>query len=110
MIKCPCGCDFAVVNPEMIYRLTFARYQTKQNFHITSWCRCLTYNKTLEGTALSSHLDGDAVDILTVNVTDRYEILAGLIAAGFKRMIIYNDHIHTDIARTKTSPLLMIRG
>ena len=110
MIQCPCGCGFKVISHELIYRLTFARYHTNKNFHITSWCRCDSYNIQVKGAQLSSHMDGEAVDILTVNHTDRYEILAALIHAGFKRIIIYNDHIHTDISKTKTSPLLMTEG
>ena len=110
MIRCPCGCNFVIVNPELIYRLTSARYQTKQNFHIVSWCRCQDYNIKVYGSELSSHMDGEAVDILTVNHTDRYEILAALIHVGFKRIIIYGKYIHTDISKTKTSPYLMIGG
>lgn len=109
MINCPCGCNFIILNPELVHRLTIARYQTIDNFHITSWCRCLDYNITTGGSTLSSHTDGEAVDILTVDMTDRYEKVAALIHAGFKRIIIYDDHIHTDISKTKTSPLLMIR-
>lgn len=110
VIECPCGCNFYEYNSELIYRLTRARYSIGLDLKITSWCRCPDYNKQEGGVSGSSHLDGEAVDMFCTHSNDRYRKVDALMRAGFKRIILYSDCIHTDISKTKTSPYLMFRG
>ena len=44
----------------------------------------------------SAHNTGKAFDIRCHNDRDRWHILNGLFASGFKRIGIYNKHIHAD--------------
>ncbi len=109
-IMCPCGCEAIVVNQELIYRLTMAGYHSTIKIRPVSWVRCLEHNKTHKGPFNLGHYDGEAVDILAVTDTVRFEIVQALIMSGFKRIVLYKKHIHTDITQSKTIPYLSYKG
>lgn len=106
LICCPCGCRFYRYDHELVHRLTQAHYLSSDPFQITSWCRCMDYNTQVGGAVNSGHLLGEAVEIYCPNGLKWFERVEALMQAGFKRIILYDDCIYTDVSKTKTSPYL----
>lgn len=79
-----------------INRLTSARIISDSPFFITSGYRSKAHNKAVGGKKYSSHLKGFACDISCTSSRQRYNILGGLLLAGFTRIGISNDFIHVD--------------
>ena len=71
-------------------------------FHINSGYRTPAHNKRVNGTKNSSHLRGLAADVRCRNSSERYLIVAALIAAGFNRIGIASSFIHVDNDSVKT--------
>jgi len=109
-IMCPCGCETYIINNSLMLMMSCADLITSLPIIISSWCRCKRHNKSKGGVYNSGHLLGEAVDILTINEMERFEMVKILVCVGFKQIIIYNDHIHTDVSKTKTSPYLGFKG
>lgn len=92
----------------LILRLDRARGLAGVPFIITSGFRTQEENKRVGGVADSSHLKGLAVDLQCKNSKERYAILSGLIYAGFERIEICKDHIHTDIDKNKENCVIWL--
>lgn len=71
-------------------------------FVINSGYRTVAHNTKVGGTVTSSHLTGCAADIAVRNSSQRFRIVAALIAVGFTRIGIADTFIHCDIDTTKT--------
>lgn len=93
---CRCGCGKNNIKDELVQGLNHARSLTTFPFIITSACRCEMHNRLAGGSPNSAHLDGYAVDILTNNSRERFEILEALMRAGFVRFGEANTFIHVD--------------
>ena len=65
-------------------------------FRINSGYRCIAHNAEVGGKSTSSHLKGLAVDINVISSLARFNILRGLILAGFKRIGVGPRFIHVD--------------
>jgi len=91
------------MNPDVLDRLDMARVYGNVKFKINSAIRCNQHNKDVAGTEGSAHLSGFAVDIATPDSHARYQVLYGLIKAGFNRLGIYKTFIHADDDPYKTA-------
>ena len=78
-------------------------------FIITSGFRTERHNAEVGGDPHSAHLSGLAVDLRCQCSDDRFDILRGLLGAGFKRIGVYETHIHADIDYTKPAPIIFLR-
>lgn len=85
------GLDF-----ELVAMLDWARGRAGIPFIITSGKRTQKENIAAGGVDASSHLKGLAVDLKCDNSPDRYHMIQALLLAGFKRIGVYNAHIHCD--------------
>ena len=56
----------------------------------------------------SSHITGLAADISAANSRYRFKILESLYAVGFRRIGIYNLHLHADIDESKDQDVCWI--
>lgn len=84
----------ANMNRKTIGKLQQARSIADVPFLISSGYRTTEYNAEIGGAQGSYHVLGKAIDIRSENESDRYNILRGLILAGFQRILIYKHHIH----------------
>lgn len=89
-------CGWYIEDPEFLEMLTTARIDADVAFHITSWCRCKTYDKEMHGE--NNHPTGKAVDISYDTPQNRAQIVFALVRAGFKRVGIdfKRNFIHAD--------------
>jgi len=104
--SCKCGCGHNPISEELVKDLQIARRISEVPFIINSACRCIKHNKSVDGSFSSSHLEGLAVDIKTINSSDRYKITSVLLFVGFTRIGVYRDFIHVDIDTSKADKVL----
>ncbi len=95
---CRCGCGFDRIDPELVRRLNLARHLAGVPFEIQSACRCAQHNAAAGGKPGSAHTTGEAVDNRIRNDHHRHFVLAGLFAAGFRRIGIGKNFVHADVA------------
>lgn len=93
--NCTC-CDKNEMSESFIDRLDTARGTASVPFRISSGYRCSAHNAEVGGKPTSSHLKGLAADINVISSLARFNILRGLIFAGFKRIGIGSNFIHVD--------------
>ena len=100
---CGCGCDkgYVNMNHDFLVKLDKARGYADVPFQITSAFRCKKHNADVGGSKDSSHMKGLAVDIFCPSSRDRFEILQGLMIAGFKRVGAASTFIHVDADEDK---------
>ncbi len=108
--KCGCGEGIEEMNEEFLESLDCARDEAAVPFIITSAFRCKEHNKAIGSKSSSSHLEGLAVDIAALNNFSRYKIINGLLYAGFDRMGISMNFIHTDTDPSKTKERIWAYG
>lgn len=89
------------VSPDLMAKLDLARKIAEVPFIITSGLRTKAQNDALP-TAVSdsAHLTGMAVDLAYTTTQQRFAILKGLYAVGFKRLGMGTNYIHADISTT----------
>lgn len=86
---------------ELCAMLDRARALAGVPFEITCGLRTPDQNAALaESVKDSAHLTGNAVDLSCADSWERYNIIRGLILAGFTRIGIYARHIHADNSPT----------
>lgn len=102
---CPC-CGEADMDAYLLTCLDGARELAGVPFNMTSGYRCEKHNAKVGGTADSSHLKGEAVDIAVNSSRDRFVIMKGLIFAGFNRIGVGRDFIHADVDTSKTPKVM----
>jgi len=56
----------------------------------------------------SAHKKGMAVDIRANDSRTRYNVLRGLLAAGFQRIGVYDKHLHADVDASKPTGVVWI--
>ena len=96
--KCPC-CGVADVSSYFMKKLQTARDYSRIPYSISSGCRCPSHNTEIGGDKNSEHITTMfkkcmGADIAVRDDRERFLILKGLILAGFKRIGIYEKHIH----------------
>ena len=102
-IACKCGCGQQVMNEELWEKINEARRLAGIPFRISSWNRCSKRNHKAGGTATSSHLTGEAIDIKYSDSHELFVILKALYGAEFRRVGINHTEkfIHVDVSSTK---------
>ena len=93
--RCKC-CGENLMKHETILRLDAAREYAGVPFKINSGYRCFDHNQEVGGSETSSHRWGHAVDIAAPTAYDRFQIVQGLIKAGFNRIGIGSTFVHAD--------------
>lgn len=100
---CNCGCGTIIEHEVLLGMLNRARIIAGIPFIVTSWTRCLEYNRKIGSKDTSSHITGKAVDIKFRDNNEKFNIVSALIAVGFVRVGI-NDKakfIHVDLDMDK---------
>ena len=107
--NCPC-CNDQHMDFDTIDMLISARVFADVPFIITSGWRCEKHNKSKKvgGKKDSSHLYGKAVDISAPNSRTKFNIVYGLIYAGFTRIGIGKTFIHADTDHNKDAKVLWL--
>jgi len=99
------------MKPEFLQRLDNARALAGVPFKINSGYRTKAANAKADGKADSAHLTGWAADIDLPNSGGsrlRFQVLSGLIKAGFTRIGIANGFIHVDCDPTKDKEVVWL--
>ena len=94
---CSCGeCDsLSLMDPGFMATFERARVESGTSYTITSGYRCPMHPQTVSRPT-SSHPKGLAADIHTPTSRKRYDVLSGLLQAGFTRLGIGPTFVHTD--------------
>lgn len=85
------------LDSELVAKLDWARGRAQVPFIITSGKRSPAENERVMGVDASAHIKGLAVDLRCADSPTRYRMLQALILAGFKRIGIYDKHLHVDL-------------
>jgi uncharacterized protein YcbK (DUF882 family) len=101
-IRCKCGkCNYDTIPMLLADLFMSARLRFAEPIIITSACRCVQHNRTVGGSATSSHLHGLALDLHPRDNTEyKRQVLAYCLGmAGFQRIGINTNRrfIHVDI-------------
>lgn len=100
-IKAVPSCTITDMDPIFLRKLDEARDNAGVPFIINSAYRSKKWEINHNRTGTSSHVHGLAVDINCTDSSMRFDIIEGLLAAGFNRLGIYSNHIHVDSDPTK---------
>lgn len=84
------------LDPRLVALLDRARGLAKTPFFITSGLRTAEANESAAGVHDSAHLRGLAVDLACTSSVARMRIVSAALLSGFKRIGIYNLHVHLD--------------
>lgn len=105
---CRCGCHRYAIDFKLIMMLEEARTVSGVPYMIRSGCRCPSWNIHEGGKPSSAHLtdvdNGErcqATDIAVFTDRGRFNVIRGLLAAGFTRIGIGSDFLHVDIDSDK---------
>lgn len=86
---------------ELVSMLDLARGKAGVPFIITSGLRSQEHNDAIPDSVKdSSHITGNAVDLLVTDSDRRFTMLKSLFEVGFTRIGIYGAHIHCDNSKT----------
>ncbi len=85
------------LDPKLVEMLDHARGLAKVPFYITSGLRTPDSNAAAGGVEDSSHTRGLGVDLACSSSVARMRIVSSLLIVGFRRIGIYDRHIHCDI-------------
>lgn len=91
---------------ELVAKLDQARHYAGIPFVLTSTVRSDESNERALGVENSAHLSGKAVDIRVDDSSSRFQIVKGLVMAGFNRIGVYDHHCHADIDGSKPQNVL----
>lgn len=89
--------EVAGLSPKLVEKLDAARGFAHVPFIITSGLRERDENSAAGGVGNSSHLRGLAVDLRCDGSRSRFRMVSALILAGFKRIGVYDRHLHVDV-------------
>ena len=104
---CPC-CLTEDMEPAFLARLDDAREIAGVPFVITSGFRCRRHNAKVGGVEDSAHVWGVAADIAATSSGQRFQVLRGLLLAGFRRIGLSFDgqFVHADTDDDKPQDVL----
>lgn len=97
------------LDPALPIKLEQARTLAGIPFVITSGLRTPEENAACGGEHDSAHLRGLAVDLHCDQSVDRFHMVQSMLAAGFTRLGIYEDHIHADIDETLPQDVMWMK-
>lgn len=95
--NCPC-CGANGMEEAFLSALDRARGLAGTSFVVNSGYRCKKHNDSVGGKLRSAHTTGYGADISATTSRKRYQIIDGLLAAGFSRIGIAKSFIHADNA------------
>lgn len=84
------------LDKELCAMLDWARGRAMVPFVITCGLRTPDENTKTGGVQDSAHLRGLAVDLACSDSRERFKMVQALLLAGFKRIGIYDAHVHAD--------------
>ena len=84
------------LQPRLVGMLDEARTIAGVPFQITSGLRTAAENRLSQGVDNSAHLRGLGVDLACSDPQARFFMLVGLMRVGFRRLGIYDHHVHAD--------------
>lgn len=93
------------MKPDFLHMLDNARWYAGIPFVITDDYRD---HDDPVGVSDSAHKKGRAVDIRAHTSISRYKIVMGALEAGFKRIGVYDRHVHLDNDRDKPQDVLWV--
>jgi uncharacterized protein YcbK (DUF882 family) len=96
------------LDPRLVALLDHARGLAKVPFRITSGYRTALENESAGGVFDSSHTRGLAVDLACFDSRARMRMLTALIMVGFKRVGVYNAHLHADIDESMPQEVIWV--
>lgn len=101
------------IEPELMDMVDVARGKAGIPFIKTCGCRTADHNAAVGGVSDSAHLPDEnglskAMDIACDNSSDRWKMVFALQAAGLRRIVIEQRHIHTDVDKTKPQDVLAL--
>lgn len=85
------------LDQELIAKLDWARGRSGVPFIITSGKRTPEENERTMGVDGSAHIKGLAVDLRVSDSNARFKMVNALLLAGFRRIGIYDSHLHCDV-------------
>lgn len=85
------------LDTELVAKLDWARGRAGVPFVITSGKRTPEENERVMGVEASAHIKGLAVDLRCSDSVSRYKMLNALLLVGFKRLGVYDRHVHVDL-------------
>lgn len=88
------------LDAELVAKLDWARKRSGAPFIITSGLRTEGSNEMVGGVGNSSHIRGLAVDLKVSDSITRFRMVQALLLVGFKRIGVYNHHLHVDMDST----------
>jgi len=106
--SCGCGKGHKDMNKDLLTKLDAARGYADVPFIISSAFRCRKHNSNVGGSKTSSHIKGLAVDIFCPSSSDRFDMLQGLMVAGFKRIGAGPTYLHCDVDPDKTQNCMWV--
>ena len=84
------------MHPDFLLRLQRLRNRCRFPFHINSGFRTPEHNAAIGGASNSAHTRGRAADIACTDSRQRYALIYGAEAVGFRRIGIAKTFIHLD--------------
>lgn len=99
------------LEPELVSKLDSARHIAGVPFVITSGRRTVDENEKATGVDRSAHIKGLAVDLRLPDSPEslaRFLMVNALLQAGFKRVGVYDHHLHCDIDNSLPTPRMWI--
>jgi zinc D-Ala-D-Ala carboxypeptidase len=107
-MACKCGCGEVDMDKKFMSKLDLARGMSGTSYVVNSGYRCTNYNAQVGGKPGSAHTKGLASDIKATESRKRFNIINGLIKAGFNRMGIDKKFIHVDLDTSKDKDVVWI--
>lgn len=96
---CRCGCRGNGVKPELIETLERVRSFLGKPIMITSGYRCEAHDAAVGGK--NNHTTGLAADLACSSGAERADLLAAVLASGFRRVGIGATFVHVDLCRDR---------
>ena len=99
------------LKPRFVEKLDRAREIAGVPFVITSGFRTPRQNAAAGGKPNSSHLRGWGADLRARRSPQRFQIVYGLVMAGFRRVVVYagDGHVHVDDDPSLTKPVFVVK-
>ena len=109
---CRCGCGYGLesshVNQDLIDLLEAIRKMVARPVYVTSGCRCLLHNQTVDGDTHSAHLRGNAADVRIYPWSGhaRFMLVSAAVLCHASGIGVAGSFIHVDVDTVLPRPSL----